>query len=64
MSEQRSEGVVEVSARRSYASANATLGVRGMEERAAAVGGRMEIESERGKGTKIPARFPVVRAKA
>ena len=54
----------EVSALRSYASANATLGLRGMEERAEAVGGRIEIESVKGKGTKIRARFPVVRAKA
>jgi PAS domain S-box-containing protein len=53
----------EVDALRRYATANATLGVRGMEERAEGVGGRIEIESAKGKGTKILARFPVVRSK-
>ena len=51
----------EVGALRNYPGANATLGVRGMEERAKAVGGRIEIESAKGKGTTIRARFPVAR---
>lgn len=49
----------EVGALRKEAIANATLGVRGMEERADAVGGRLEIESVIGKGTRISACFPV-----
>jgi PAS domain S-box-containing protein len=42
-----------------YSNAIATLGVRGMEERAKAVGGQLSIKSVRGKGTKIRARFPI-----
>lgn len=45
----------------SSAGANATLGVRGMEERAEAVGGRIRVESEKGKGTRICAEFPIAR---
>lgn len=53
----------EVDSLRKCASANATLGVLGMEERAEAVGGRIEIESALGRGTKIRAQFPITRPK-
>ena len=53
----------EVGALRKYQSANATLGLRGMEERAEAVGGRIEIKSARGQGTKIRAQLPIVSPK-
>ena len=36
-----------------------TLGLRGMEERARAVGGAMEFKSTPAKGTEIRARFPI-----
>ena len=49
----------EVGALAKYANANANLGMRGMEERTEAVGGRIEIESAKGKGTKIRAQFPI-----
>lgn len=45
------------------ATAGASLGVRGMQERAEAVGGRIKIESAKGKGTKIQAQFPIARPK-
>ena len=37
------------------------LGLQGMRERAALIGGAVQLESERGKGTLITARFPVRR---
>jgi signal transduction histidine kinase len=38
------------------------LGLRGMRERAALLGGSVEVESQRGVGTTITARFPARRA--
>jgi signal transduction histidine kinase len=38
------------------------LGLQGMRERAALIGGAVQLESERGKGTMITARFPVRRS--
>lgn len=38
---------------------NASLGLQGMQERAAALGGIVEIKSHRGNGTEIEARFPL-----
>jgi len=43
------------------AGVNATLGLRGMQQRTEAAGGHLEIESKRGKGTKVSARFPIER---
>jgi signal transduction histidine kinase len=34
------------------------LGLVGMQERAAGVGGRVKVESEKGKGTKITVHLP------
>jgi len=51
----------DVSASRKHAGAKPSLGVRGMEQRAEAVGGWIEIESVRGVGTRIFARFPIER---
>jgi PAS domain S-box-containing protein len=44
--------------------ADASLGLVGMEERIALVGGSLELRSERGKGTVVVATFPVLRAKS
>lgn len=44
-----------------YAGVNPTLGLRGMRQRTEAVGGQLEIESKRGKGTRVSARFPIER---
>ena len=38
------------------------LGLQGMQERAALLGGAVQVESEHGKGTMITARFPVRRS--
>jgi signal transduction histidine kinase len=38
------------------------LGLKGMRERAALLGGSVEVESRPGAGTTITARFPVCRA--
>ncbi|HKP44975.1 MAG TPA: MHYT domain-containing protein [Pyrinomonadaceae bacterium] len=43
------------------ASPLSALGLRGMEERAEAVGGRVEIDSAPGKGTRVRATFPLER---
>ena len=43
--------------------ADASLGLVGMEERIALVGGSLEVRSERGKGTVVVATFPVLRMK-
>ena len=43
--------------------ADASLGLVGMEERIALVGGSLELRSERGKGTVVVATFPVLRVK-
>ena len=43
--------------------ADASLGLVGMEERIALVGGSLEVRSERGKGTVVVATFPVLRVK-
>jgi PAS domain S-box-containing protein len=40
--------------------ANATLGLRGMEERVHGVGGRLEIQSRKGQGTEVHCHFPLV----
>ena len=40
------------------------LGLFGMKERAAYVGGQVEIESAPGRGTRITARMPVVEVRA
>jgi signal transduction histidine kinase len=37
---------------------NGHLGLRSMEERAAAVGGELDVESEKGKGTRVRLRIP------
>jgi signal transduction histidine kinase len=47
----------------SNASTVAALGLRGMEERALALGGEIEIESALQKGTRIRATFPFMRGK-
>ena len=49
----------DVKAVRSTGSGSATLGLRGMEERAQAVGGTLTIDSAPGLGTQICASFPV-----
>ena len=36
------------------------LGLRGMKERANAVGGHIDIDSANGKGTQVRVRFPIV----
>jgi PAS domain S-box-containing protein len=46
---------------RKSASAASALGLRGMEERALAVGGHIEIDSGSGRGTRIRATFPLKR---
>jgi two-component system sensor histidine kinase UhpB len=46
---------------RNSASAASALGLRGMEERALAVGGYIEIDSGSGRGTRIRATFPFKR---
>jgi PAS domain S-box-containing protein len=43
---------------RRSASADSALGLRGMEERALAVGGYLEVDSGSGRGTRIRAMFP------
>ncbi|NOQ17766.1 MAG: hypothetical protein GQ507_00800 [Dehalococcoidales bacterium] len=35
------------------------LGLAGMQERARLIGGRLEIESERGKGTTVTVKVPI-----
>jgi len=42
--------------------ASATLGLRGMEERARALGGRVRIESAKKKGTQVFAELPITLA--
>jgi signal transduction histidine kinase len=54
----------DVGAARERAEAGASLGILSMEERVALAGGRLEIESEPGRGTTIRARFPASRAGA
>jgi two-component system sensor histidine kinase UhpB len=54
----------DVRAARRRAAVGASLGLVSMEERVTLVGGRLEIESERGRGTTIRARIPVPRAAA
>jgi len=46
---------------RKIATAASALGLRGMEERALAVGGYIEIDSGSGRGTRIRATFPFKR---
>jgi PAS domain S-box-containing protein len=46
---------------RKKAQAASTLGLRGMEERALAVGGHIEIDSGSGRGTRVHATFPLKR---
>ncbi|HLV81187.1 MAG TPA: sensor histidine kinase, partial [Chthonomonadaceae bacterium] len=48
-----------VAAARRAATRNASMGLLGMEERARLAGGRLEIVSERRRGTKIEAHFPL-----
>jgi signal transduction histidine kinase len=38
------------------------MGLRGMQERAAVLGGAVQVASTRGEGTTITARFPVRRS--
>jgi signal transduction histidine kinase len=54
----------EVDGMREEAISAATLGVRGMKERAEAVGGWIEIDSAKGKGTTIRASFPIAAPEA
>lgn len=49
----------DVRALRNPAAAAATLGLRGMEERAYAVGGRIEIESAKDTGTRVRVQLPI-----
>ena len=49
----------DINAARAAGSAAATLGLRGMEERAQAVGGTLTIDSAPGRGTRISASFPL-----
>lgn len=49
----------DASRMRSPLIANATLGLRGMEERAQGVGGTLEIQSIKGNGTEVHCRFPL-----
>jgi PAS domain S-box-containing protein len=53
----------DVKAVRSAGSGPATLGLRGMEERAQAVGGTLTVDSAPGLGTQICASFPVIAEK-
>jgi PAS domain S-box-containing protein len=53
----------DVDVLRKNALAAAALGLRGMEERALAVGGQLEIDSGPGRGTIVRASFPLTRVK-
>jgi signal transduction histidine kinase len=48
---------------RSRTGADASLGLVGMEERIALVGGSLELRSDPDKGTVVVATFPVLRVK-
>ncbi len=50
----------DVSAARERAARGGSLGILGMEERAALAGGSIEISSRVGKGTAILVRFPTL----
>jgi len=54
----------DVKAKRSAGSGAATLGLRGMEERALAVGGTLTIDSASGLGTQICASLPVAQERS
>lgn len=49
----------EIEALQGYAQANATLGLRGMQERAHAVGGRVKIDSATARGTQVFVELPI-----
>jgi len=51
----------DIEAMQKHAVASATLGLRGMEERTQAVGGRMSINSTSGKGTQVTVRLPIAK---
>ena len=53
----------DVSAATARAAAESSLGILGMRERATFVGGHVEIESERGRGSVVRARFPLGEAR-
>ena len=42
----------------------ASMGILGMEERVALAGGRLEVTTGRGKGTRVMAAFPLARRAA
>jgi signal transduction histidine kinase len=49
----------DIDAGQGHAPANATLGLRGMQERAHAVGGRVKIDSATNKGTQVFVELPI-----
>ncbi|HEV7765909.1 MAG TPA: PAS domain S-box protein [Thermoanaerobaculia bacterium] len=56
----RDDGVgFDVLAARERATGGISLGLLGMEERVASLGGEFKVKSVRGKGTRLSARFPV-----
>jgi len=56
----RDDGVgFDVAQARARASAGGSLGILGMEERVSLVGGRMQIDSAAGQGTRVWIRFPL-----
>ena len=54
----------DVQAARRHAAAGANLGLSGMHQRVMLAGGRLEVESAARRGTKVRARFPIVRRAA
>jgi len=56
----KDDGVgLHVEALKGQAQANATLGLRGMQERAHAVGGRVKIDSATDRGTQVFVELPI-----